>query len=537
MNTSWRTHLPAEPGGSLDGAGPKRVLLISIECTESAARTPMLASAYLVAQCRRDVFLRTSVDFSIRQFCSEEPLENIIEDILDREYDLIGFSCYLWNYNVCEQIIPVVKKLHPLCVLVMGGPQTLGEERNLLSCLPELDIVVSRDGELPFLQIMSTLARGDRDWSGVEGIYFRQGGEIRNNSARRTHLRFQEIASPYLDKVITGKHENLYLETYRGCPYTCSFCAWGGDDVPQNDLLPVDRIKSEIEVIAGCGAYSIGFFDANFNQPPLRAKQILDLLLAHDRFTVFGMSIFAQTLREELACAMSNREVMLGVGLQSSDPAVNSLMKRRYRDEKMAEGLRLLNQYRLNYALQLIVGLPGDTYESIAASLNYALSFEPPVIDAFRLMVLPGTEYRRKAEEFGMVYERRPNHYVISHNTMTATQINRAERMAQALNVFYNRPATRLQMQRQAAEGNEDLIQFCDALGTFMNKFGILSREDLRKGNILRSYGDPDLLAILADFKRFRAELAVELAELQLSSPVLGEQRATIPYGHVYKHG
>ena len=129
----------------------------------------------------------------------------------------------------------------------------------------------------------------------------RTASGIVDTRARKKTVHFAEIASPYLDRVITGRHDNLYLETYRGCPYTCAFCAWGGDEGPMNDLLPLDRIRGELNVVRDMGAHTLGFFDANFNQPPARAEAIFDMILEIPQFKIVGMSVFAQIIAPRVA--------------------------------------------------------------------------------------------------------------------------------------------------------------------------------------------------------------------------------------------
>jgi hypothetical protein len=189
----------------------------------------------------------------------------------------------------------------------------------------------------------------------------------------------------------------------------------------------------------------------------------------------------------------------------------------------------MLKKYGLDFVLQVIVGLPGDTYESIASSIEYALAHEPPTIDVFRLMVLPGTEYRRRTEEFKLVYSPRPYHYIVSNYSMDAAQINRAERMGQAINVFYNRPTTRKQMLQQAAENGESVVTWGEAMGTFIESFGLLDRTELRKGDLIRDKDPTSLLKILSDFRRFRAELSVRTAQEELSAVTTAAHASSAP--------
>lgn len=514
MRFSWQTIIRAEDPAQ--GQDPLRVLVVSVDCTDEASRTPMLAPAFLVAHARRDPLVRRRVDFHIRQFSAQEPVEVMIEEILGVGAAVIGFSCYVWNYTVLEQMIPILKRLRPETLIVLGGPQVLNQEHEVFAAMPDVDLLVYRDGEPAFADLVRQLAEGTRDWTAVGGALVRTPGGVVDTLAAKRTLKFAEVASPYLDGIITGRHDNLFMETYRGCPYSCAFCAWGGDEGPMNDLLPLERVKAELEVMRGMGAFTLGFFDSNFNQPPSRSESIFDAILAAEEFKVVGLSVFAQTLKESLAAKLATRATFIGVGLQSSDVAVNALMTRHFVNEKMVAGLNLLQKHRINYVMQVIVGLPGDTYQSIVSTLRYALEFEPPTLDAFRLMVLPGTEYRRRAGELGLVYEQRPYHYVISHNTMSVSEINRAERMAQALSLFYNLASTRREMFRLARDHRESVVDLCEALGTFIESFALFDRAELRKGDIIRTKDEAYLLKILQDFAKFRHDLGREMARRQL---------------------
>lgn len=506
MNDSWNVTI--SPEISVSEAEKIKVLLVSVDWNRDMSRTPMLAPAFLVAHSRRDPQIRSRVEFEIRQFCMNDPVEIIIAEILARKRHIIGFTCYVWNYDLYEQILPVVKQIHPETILIMGGPQLLGQERDVMRWMPDLDIVAYKNGETAFTDIIRQTLTGKHDWFSIGGILSRSNGEIIDNSHQAKQLNFADVASPFLEGVITGKHRNVFLMTYRGCPGHCAFCAWSGNDGRHLDMLPMDRVRRELEVIREMGATSLGIFDSNFNQPPGRAQEIFDIILENKQINLVGTSIFAESMNNDLANRMGQVQSLIGVGIQAIKPGVNTVMGRHCELDRLSAGIRIMHLNNLQFVLQMIVGLPGDTYASIAETLNYALQFQPWRIDAFRLMVLPGTEYRFRAEELKLVYETRPFHYVISHYSMSCAEINRAERMAQALTLFYNLPEAREEMFIMAAENHETIIDFANAIGVFIDNFHLLDRQEFRKGTLFRVNDKSFLLEILHDFKQFRKDLA-----------------------------
>lgn len=494
----------------------KRVLLLSIDYNSQVSQTPMLGPAFLVAHARSVPEIRRAVEFEIRQIGTEMSVEKIIELITTRQYDAIGLSCFAWNYGHFQQLIPLLKKLMPGVLLIMGGPQTAGQGKQLLEWNPELDIIVYGGGEVAFAEIVLQLVLGNRDWDRIGGIAYRYNSSLFDTSSRKKHVPFEEIASPYIEGVITGHHPNLYMETQRGCPYSCAYCVDGNKGTKGKDVLSLARIKHEIAIMKDLGSVMLGIFDPNFNQPGHRAEQVFDLIVSNGTFATIGASVYAQTLRESLVAKMARHITILGVGLQSSDVGVNANISRRFHSEKMKRGIELLNRYGLEYTLQIIIGLPGDTYESIVQTLNYTINLRPPGIDAFRLMILPGTEYARRSDELGIIHERYPFHYIISHATMGTEELNRAERMAQALAIFYNRPKTRRELFLQAADAGLTITDYSESIGTFIENFELIDRTELRKGNVVRAINEDQLLTILAEFKKFRKEFINQTRQSQM---------------------
>ncbi len=505
MQSSWQTKISAESGKESNNR--KRILLVTIDWSREMSQTPMLGPTLLIANSRRDQKIRSNVDFEIRQFSTEHPTEEIIEEVLANKYDAIGFSCYVWNYSILQQVIPIIKQVHPETLIIVGGPELLEQEEEIMQRIPAIDVIVYKDGEIAFIDLLHQIISGKNDWASVRGILARKNGDFIDTYLQRKSLRYEDTASPYLEGIITGEHSNLFMITYRGCPGRCAYCAWCGNEMNKLELLPMERVKKELDLITQMGAKSIGIFDSNFNHPPERASQIFDLILEYDQINLVGNHLYAQSVKQDLVQKMSKVNTIVGVGLQTTDPDTNKLMKRQLHIDKMSGGIQLIKQHDINFVLQMIIGLPGDTYDSIASTLNYAMRFRPPKIDAFRLMILPGTEYRRRADEFDIIYEPHPDYHIISHHSMNASEINRAERMAQALTIFYNQPKTREAMYRMARENNESIVQFADAIGKFIQTFNLLDKKELRKGDIVRAQDEIYLLNVLSDFERFRKEL------------------------------
>ena len=83
--------------------------------------------------------------------------------------------------------------------------------------------------------------------------------------------------------------------------------------------------------------------------------------------------------------------------------------------------------------MQLIYGLPGETRATFRASLNFAAALQAPDLAVFPLMVLPGTELRRKAAALEIEFDPEPPYFIRSHHSMTQADIAYGLKVADAV--------------------------------------------------------------------------------------------------------
>ncbi|MFS8630576.1 MAG: cobalamin-dependent protein, partial [Bacillales bacterium] len=173
-----------------------------------------LAIRYLKA------YARPQFDIDIVEYTIKDPVLNIVTDLIKRNPDVVGFSCYIWNIEDSIKIIKLIKKINPSVQTVFGGPEVSYDAPDWLERIPELDFIISGEGEKAFKDLLYAF-NGEKSLREVGGLAYRENGEIRFNpqtekldlSAMPSPFRFEEDL-PHLPKRIT------YIETSRGCPFT-----------------------------------------------------------------------------------------------------------------------------------------------------------------------------------------------------------------------------------------------------------------------------------------------------------------------------
>ncbi len=195
------------------------------------------------------------------------------------EPDLVGVTGYTTDVPRMRQICREVKSYHR-GITVLGGyhatlcPQDFDYDF--------IDVIVLGEGEIAFKELVSALVE-KRDLSEVDGIIYRQQGRQVATKPRdliadlddlplparyltdhyRSHYHFQFWGNPYI------------VETARGCPYRCTFCAVWKFHRGKCRFRTPESILKELETIP---SRIICFVDDNFLQDTRRAERLYELV-------------------------------------------------------------------------------------------------------------------------------------------------------------------------------------------------------------------------------------------------------------------
>jgi len=153
-------------------------------------------------------------------------------------YDIVAFSCYIWNITQTLQVAQQIKQKNPATKIVLGGPEVSYEYNDVIA-LDYIDYIIVGEGEIPFQELLHQYP----DVKHVSGLVYKKDGEvIENKTPSMFDLKNFEEIMPYSDDDIsTLKNKVLYIETSRGCPYKCEFCLASVDN--KERYLPKNTIK------------------------------------------------------------------------------------------------------------------------------------------------------------------------------------------------------------------------------------------------------------------------------------------------------
>jgi anaerobic magnesium-protoporphyrin IX monomethyl ester cyclase len=412
-----------------------RVCLATVHC--EPLFTP-LALLYLKTYLVERKKMRDD-EIEIAEFgLEDDSVHEIARRLLAAQADVIGLSCYVWNVTTLMEVVKIVKARRPQTAVVLGGPEVGPVAMSVLDAYPDVDAIVKNEGEVPFAEIVDRLSAG-RGLHDVGGICFRDGASIVDTGDAPLVQDLDELPSPHLISSQSSSAGRIVcLETQRGCVFKCNFCFYNKDLSLRNRRFDLERVKRELLRWLGPASedvYSIYLMDPVFNLNAARAKDICRFIAANNpRRVKFHTEIWAEFMDDELAGLMRDAQfTFVEVGLQTTDVTALATIERRLKLEKFLNGIAHLQAHGIEFELQLIYGLPGETPESFRKSFEFAVSLDPPKLAVFPLMVLPGTELWRKADVLGLEYEPTPPYYVRSHPTMNRDDVARGWEIVEAL--------------------------------------------------------------------------------------------------------
>ncbi len=372
----------------------------------------------------------------IAEFSLDAAVPDIAQRILATEPDVVGLSCHVWNVTTSMDVVKQIKRLRPQTIVVLGGPEVGPDATSVLDAWPDVDVVVKSEGEIPFAGIIERLSAG-LSLHDVKGISFRDGDLVIDNDEAPLIKDVNELPSPHLAAAdeIDYRGRVICIETQRGCVFKCNFCFYNKDLAVRNRRFDLERVKAELLHWLARDVEQIYLMDPVFNLHAGRAKDICRFVAEHNpRGVPFHTEVWAEFIDDELARLMREaRFTFVEVGLQTTDVTALATVERRLAMEKFLHGVECLKRHGIDFELQLIYGLPGETRESFLRSLAFARSLEPPQLAVYPLMVLPGTELRRKAGMIGLEFEPTPPYYVRRHATMSFADIDYGWTIVQAL--------------------------------------------------------------------------------------------------------
>jgi len=361
------------------------------------------------------------LEFEVSQAAPE-----IVEALIAESPSIIGFGVYIWNTAKTREVIAILRKVRPDICIIVGGPEVSFEYESQ-PLVQISDYLITGEADVEFAALCRRLLAGEQPEQKVTNARLPELSQLR--------LPYEY----YSDSDIANRV--IYVEVSRGCPFTCEFCL-SSIDVPVRQF-DVHAVLTELDTLYRRGARTFKFIDRTFNLHIRNTIPILEFFLERmvpGLFVHFEMvpDRFPEDLRAVVA-RFPRGSLQLEIGVQTLNPEVGALIRRRQNVPKLFDNLRFLRQHTgAHLHVDLIVGLPGEGLASFGKGFDQIVAVDPQEIQVGILKKLRGTPIVRHEGPYNMQFSEEAPYEILQTQHLSFLEVQRLARFARYWDLVAN---------------------------------------------------------------------------------------------------
>ena len=364
---------------------------------------------------------KAGIEVDVVDLCLvDEPAKTLQDYFATHSPQLVGLSfrnvddCFWpsarWFVPDLAQTIRTIKNLSD-APIVIGGvgfsifPKEIVEYTGA-------DFGIRGDGEQTTVTLYNELA-GSKSFEKIDGLIWRSNGVIHSNRpAWPAPLSLPTNRDAIDNLTYFEKGGQSGIETKRGCNRNCIYCA---DRLSKGTILRLRdprEVADEAQSLLDKGIDVLHLCDSEFNIPRQHAYAVCEEFIRHSLgnrlrwFTYMAVTPFDS----ELAKAMS-KAGCVGIDFtgDSASPSMLKTYGQPHRKEDLASAVRLCRENNIKVMIDLLLGGPGETAETVAQTIKFIKQINPDCAGApLGVRIYPDTEMANIVQAEGPL-ETNPN--------------------------------------------------------------------------------------------------------------------------------
>jgi len=329
----------------------------------------------------------------------------LLKEIYEHKPDIIGISANVVTSGAAITLAKQIKEKFKEILLVTGGPMPTVTPETFLE---SFDIVVRNEGEETFRRVLE-----NEPLEKIDGISFKKEGKIIHNNPAKLISDLNGL--PFPDYSLLEPSLKNYrsrarampsapIMTSRGCPYLCTYCNKNIFGHKFRARSPENVIQEIEYLINEYGIKQIDILDDNFTLDMKRAEEILDLII-YKKFNIFinlQNGICANRVNRQLIRKMKKAGVYkVGIGVESGNQKILENVKKNVDLKNVKEVIGDFKKEGIIVYGFFMLGLPGDTPETMLDTINFAIDANPHIADFSITVPFPGTELYEWVKKYG----------------------------------------------------------------------------------------------------------------------------------------
>jgi radical SAM superfamily enzyme YgiQ (UPF0313 family) len=414
-----------------------------------------LGLAYLGAVAEREGHEVVVIDCQAEKL-SYEGFRKRIEQTLS---DVIGVTATTLLYKSAMKLITIAKQVQPQAVTMLGGSHGTFWDENALNEYPSLDIVVRREGETTFTELLNRL-QTKNNINNVLGITFRSNeGTVVSNPDRPFIEDLDALPFPAhhllpLDALKRMGKILFPLITSRGCVYWCDFCSTVRMFGRGYRMRTPKNVVDEMEMIHNkYGVNQVTFYDDAFTVNRERVLKICEELHTRRLDMTWDCGTRVDMVDRELLKTMHDAGcIAVWLGVESGSEAILGAMNKRIKLDQTRLAYKTAHEVGLMTIANTVLGFPGETEQTARETINFVKELNPDDVGFYVATPYPGTPMYEQVKKNGWLRVTDFNKYDTAGPTFETPWLS-MEKLAdiryKAYQEFYLRPAYVLKMMRR----------------------------------------------------------------------------------------
>ncbi|MDR2018079.1 MAG: B12-binding domain-containing radical SAM protein [Syntrophobacterales bacterium] len=346
--------------------------------------------------------------------CNAKPDSDrvIAEYLRDARPAFIGLSCVTANFLDGIRIARMAKGVLPEIKVVFGGHHVSALKEKALEMFPVIDFAVVGEGEQTMAELVENEGEG---LSLIGGLIYRENEEGPCFTGYRSRLLDLDTLPFPLYEKLDGYPESYKLPIFnypatpnssctssRGCPYRCSYC--------DRSVFPANYRFNSAEYLyehlrylkERFGIRHVNLYDDQFTFHRKRVETFARLMVDRPLGVTFNCAVRAEHVDSEVLGYMKEAGCwMISLGIENGDEELLSRHRKNADLDLVAEKIRLIKKAGIIVKGLMMMGLPGETEESVRRSMRYVFSLPIDEINVSKFTPFPGSQLYENVKEFG----------------------------------------------------------------------------------------------------------------------------------------
>ena len=413
-----------------------------------------LGLAYLGAVAEKAGHQVTIID------CQAEKLtyEAFSARIAQTSSDVIGVTATTLLYKSAMKLITIAKQAHPQAITMLGGSHGTFWDENALNEYPSLDIVVRREGEQTFIELLEKLLT-QANLANVLGITYRNGDKIVRNADRSFIEDLDSIPFPahHLMPLESLKRDGKILFpliSSRGCVFWCDFCSTVRMFGRGYRMRSPKNVVDEMQLIHDkYGVKQVTFYDDAFTVDRNRVLKICEELHSRKLDMMWDCGTRVDMVDRELMKTMLSAGCFaVWLGVESGSEAILGAMNKRIKLDQTRAAYKTAHEVGLMTIANVVLGFPGETEKTARETIRFVKELNPDDVGFYVATPYPGTPMYEEVKKNGWLRVTDFDRYDTAGPTFETPSLSMetlAKLRYKAYQDFYLRPSYVLRMMRK----------------------------------------------------------------------------------------